>query len=299
MKRRAKPGDVGSRLLDPYPKYLQIRDILLRRIEREKHAGDRLATEAELGAEFGVSRETIRDALIGLEKEGLIRRAPGSGTFVARLPRRDRERRLTGLSEGYTRFNLDTQARVLFIGEIPAGHDIAAVLECESRVVTRISRLRSLEGEPFAVHEAYLPLDIGSGVAERDLTQTSIVHVLRRGLKLAIWEDRQRIEALAADTEIARLLGIGIGCPVLHIERLFRDADDRPVVLFRSHYRSDRYYYTVTLGKPDAKSPTQGVAGRQSSRDEVTSRAALRSRPTSASSPVLRRPTRRGQIAKG
>jgi DNA-binding GntR family transcriptional regulator len=72
--------------LDPFPKYLQIREILLRRIEREMRIGDRLPTEHALCEQFGVSRETVRDALGGLEADGMISRTPGQGTFVARLP---------------------------------------------------------------------------------------------------------------------------------------------------------------------------------------------------------------------
>ena len=56
----------------PYPKYLQIRELLLRRLARDLMPGDRLPTENALSAEFGVARETVREALSGLEQDGLI-----------------------------------------------------------------------------------------------------------------------------------------------------------------------------------------------------------------------------------
>ena len=236
--------------LDPFPKYLQIREILMRRIEREMCIGDQLPTEHALCQEFGVSRETVRDALSGLEAEAIISRIPGQGTFVARLPPASRETRLTGLTEDFTRFKLDTEARLLAKGAVLPQAAVADVMAVpREEMVYRVFRLRFFERQPFALHEAFLPLDVGTRVARHELGKTSIVHVLRSTLRLDIWEDHQRIEAQAADTEVARLLDIGIGTPVLYIVRHFKVGNDRPIVLFRSHYRADRYYYTVKLAQ--------------------------------------------------
>lgn len=250
MARIRKKSAVTHRFLDPFPKYLQIREILVRRIEREMCIGDQLPTEHALCHEFGVSRETIRDALSGLEADGLISRTPGHGTFVLRLPPTTRETRLTGLTEDFSRFKLDTEARVLFKGPVLPQPAIAEVMATpREEMIYRIFRVRHFERQPLALHEAFLPLDVGTRVARLDLSKTSIVHVLRSALRLDIWEDHQRIEAMAADTEVARHLEIGIGAPVLHIVRHFKIGEDQPIVLFRSHYRADRYYYTVRLAQ--------------------------------------------------
>ena len=44
--------------------------------------GDRIPTEIELAAQFGVSRDTVRKAISVLEKESLLRKIKGSGTYV-------------------------------------------------------------------------------------------------------------------------------------------------------------------------------------------------------------------------
>lgn len=262
MARKRKRSAATHSFLDPFPKYLQIREILVRRIEREMRVGDQLPTEHALCQEFGVSRETVRDALSGLEADGLIARTPGHGTFVARLPSAGRETRLTGLTEDFSRFKLDTEARVLFKGPVLPQAGVADVMDVpRDEMVYRIFRVRHFERQPLGLHEAFLPLDVGVRVARLDLGKTSIVHVLRSMLKLDIWEDHQRIEAMAADTEVASLLEVGIGAPVLHIVRHFKMGDDQPIVLFRSHYRADRYYYTVKLaqGTPAGQRPAKAA----------------------------------------
>jgi DNA-binding FadR family transcriptional regulator len=70
--------------------YRQVADQIRKQIEHGKLAvGERLPGERELAEELGVSRPTIREALIALEVEGLIHIRMGSGIYVARQPRED------------------------------------------------------------------------------------------------------------------------------------------------------------------------------------------------------------------
>jgi hypothetical protein len=57
-----------------------------------------------------------------------------------------------------------------------------------------------------------------------------------------------------AETTMAALLEVPLGMPLLLLTRLCRTTGDHPAVLFRSHFRSDRYYYTVKLAQPDKPS---------------------------------------------
>ena len=66
--------------------YGQIEDWLAEAIEAGRLApGDRMPTEHDLAAWFGVSRMTLRQALAKLARRGLVTRAVGrrGGTFVA------------------------------------------------------------------------------------------------------------------------------------------------------------------------------------------------------------------------
>ena len=71
------------------PKYLQVADILRREIaEGVFRDGQTLMTEEELRVRFGVSRQTVRQAIALLEEDGLVDRRRGSGTYVRHGPRR-------------------------------------------------------------------------------------------------------------------------------------------------------------------------------------------------------------------
>lgn len=66
------------------PLYIQVATLLRRRIENGHWAsGEKISTIEDLQKEFGVARVTVRQAVELLEKDGLVRRQQGKGTFVA------------------------------------------------------------------------------------------------------------------------------------------------------------------------------------------------------------------------
>ena len=264
--------------LNPFPKYLQLSEILRRRIERSAAVGDQLPTEHALCDEFGVSRETVRDALQVLGSDGLISRKRGQGTFVSKLPKPRAEQRLTGLTEDFSALKLDTEARVLERGPVMPPPVVAEIMRpAPSGPVYRISRLRFFSKGHFAHHEAFLPLTLGAEVGSRDLTRTSIIHELRETLGLKVREEDQRIEAVTAGPELGRLLQVPLVAPLLCITRHMLDEHDSTAVVFRSHFRADRYYYTVRTAQThrsnaaatrDPKSPRSvGPARRRPGRE--------------------------------
>lgn len=70
------------------PKYKQLIDEILLWV----HSGrlqpeDQMPSEHEIARQFGLSRQTVRQALSELEKEGVLFRLQGKGTFVAQMIR--------------------------------------------------------------------------------------------------------------------------------------------------------------------------------------------------------------------
>ena len=67
-----------------YRTYEEIGRRLQRLVEADGlKPGDRLPPERSLAALFGVSRNSVREAIKSLEQKGLLRSRPGAGTFIA------------------------------------------------------------------------------------------------------------------------------------------------------------------------------------------------------------------------
>jgi GntR family transcriptional regulator len=217
--------------------------------------------------EFGVSRETVREALRGLEEDGLIRRRRGWGTVVIKLPGTGPDERLTGLVDDFTELKLDTEAEVLSKGvELPSPEVVTALSAPPDEPMYRIQRQRLLEGVPLSHHDCYLPVDVGLAVSRLELRKTTVLKEISQTLNAAIHENRQQIDATVADTEMAKVLAVPVGAPLLLVTRVFGFNNDKRMMFFKSHFRSDRYYYTVQLTQPQrrrhaATAATRGVDG--------------------------------------
>ena len=245
----------AGRFFNPYPKYLQLRDLLRRRIGNELGVGDFLPPEPALAAEFRVSRETVRAALRGLQAEGLLLRRPRLGTLIIALPDLALSRQLTGLVEDYTSLGLDTESKVLRQAIAVPPRAISAELSIDPEAaVLCVERVRNLNGEPLAYHEAFIPYPLAKKVSGRNLGKVAIIHELERQGE-ALVEDWQRIVATVADTPLARFLKIKLGAPLLVVTRRLRARSARTPLLFRSHFRADRYCYTVALAAVRSSPP--------------------------------------------
>ena len=66
----ARPGVIDFRSFEPY--YVQLTRILLKDLETNRAEGHLLPSEAELCAQYSVSRTVVRQALADLEREGLV-----------------------------------------------------------------------------------------------------------------------------------------------------------------------------------------------------------------------------------
>lgn len=279
VKRGARaPEAAGSQWFNPYPRYLQIRNILAGRLAEGAAPGDRFPTEHALCQEFGVSRETVREALSGLERDGYIARHRGRGTVVLRRPERARDERLTGLVEDFTDLGLDTRATVLRSGEEPAPPEVCERLGLEPGTrLHRILRLRSVSGTPFALHDAWLPPEVAARIAHRELGGTTLFGELRRVPRLAPVELYQHVDVTVADLATAKRLDTVVGAPLLVTRRaLAHRGAGRPTMYFESTFRSDRYYYTVQVDRRAAGAGTTPAPVPAAARRRPVARGAAR-----------------------
>jgi GntR family transcriptional regulator len=232
------------------PRYVQIRESL--RTEIAKGAfkpGQKLLPEDELASQYGVSRMTVRQALTDLIDAGIVYRRHGVGTFVSQAHVERDHSRLTNFFEAAEEEGIIARASVLVGEVIPAKRQVAIALNLEeSEPVIRIKTLRFANDVPVTVHDAHIPYKLFPDLLKRNFERLHIwTHMEDYGyrVKRAV----QKIEARDADEEMAQLLGIEIGGPILYKERTVYAEDGTPVEFTYCYNRGDTYSLTIVLSR--------------------------------------------------
>ena len=258
--RKADRDRVQERL--PTPLYHQIYVILRDKIYDGGYAENaRLPSEQELVHMFGVSRITAKRALNELAAAGLAVRERGRGTRVRfTLPAPPIRSSVEGLLENLLMMGLKTEVQLLEFAYVRATGDEARALKCApGHTVQRAVRVRRLEGEPFSHLTTAVPEDIGRSYSRKDLASKPLLALLER-CGVVVSGAEQTITATLADTQVAPLLEVEVGSPLLRISRIVCDQRDRPVEYIIGLYRPDRYQHQMMLsrvqvGKRNAWSP--------------------------------------------
>ena len=211
-------------------------------------AGAVLPGEQKLAVTLDVSRVTVRRALDALEGDGLIDRRAGSGTTV-RAPKAfpSMAADFNALMPQLVEMGQNTTARLLSFsyGAAPGGGATALGLTAQSRVQAAV-RLRLVEGEPFSHLTTWVPEEIAQNYTEAELATTPLFRLLERsGVKVDA--AHQTVSATLASPDVAEVLGVSIGAPLLSLDRVVKDAEGRGVEYLSALYRPDMFKLEMDL----------------------------------------------------
>lgn len=231
------------------PLYARVETVLAGEIlDGDLKVGDQLPTEDSLIARFGVSRITVRRAIQNLVSRGLVEIRRGRGTFIAAPKVMHDLKELSGFVEDMHLLGRKPTARV--IGkEIVAASAIVAhqlALTRGERIV-RIRRVRLADGVPLSYDETYLPLEIGKKIITNNLKVDPIFSLLERKYDVPLIEAEYKLDAVAADNEVAKALRVKPASPIFRIERTSYSTGGRPVDYETLHYRGDLVQFVTRL----------------------------------------------------
>src|ERR1700689_5887 len=161
------------------PAYKRIQNAIRKRIDAsELKPGDSVASERELAKTHKVSLMTARHALAGLEREGVVERRRGAGTFVA-TPK-IHFNKLMSYTEHMSSRGLAPSSRVLLARVIQDEQEVAARLGLPAiSKMVKVERLRLTAEEPFALETCYLPAAEFSGIVNASLGRGSLFGTLQ------------------------------------------------------------------------------------------------------------------------
>jgi GntR family transcriptional regulator len=225
------------------PLYLQVKDMLIQRIAAGSwKPGAAIPNEIELSRELGISVGTVRKALDEMESERLISRRQGRGTFVIDQTSNEHAVRFSNIRD------LDG---IKIAGETD-GFTVVAATAGEAEVrrlqlrngepIYRLRRVRTHNNVPLMTEESTVSQARFPLLAKEDDVPSIVVLAQRNGVLLGRAEEK--IGAAIADGEIAKLLKVADGAPLLTLDCVVFAIDGRPIEWRRAHCRlGDNHYF--------------------------------------------------------
>lgn len=230
------------------PLYAQIARLLADEIRGGRlPSGSSLPSEAALCKRFGVARSVVRQALAGLQTEGLIHREQGRPAIVApRTEHRRMVQRSTGLYQQFASVGTPLRTRVLRFEAATPPAEVSDFFGTDDTWV--LERLRRIDELPIAFVRTWLPRTRMADLAAHSLEDASLHQVLAMHYGIHPGRGRNRIRAVAADGLLAEELETPRGSPLLMLEGQGLDLEGRPMEWFTTWHRSEHLVFDVDVG---------------------------------------------------
>ena len=234
------------------PLYAQVRAHLIEAISSGRWGpGEAIPSETELARTFGVAIGTLRKAVDTLVAEQVLVRRQGKGTFVLQ---HDSPRLLFHFFHvaGRDGARETPQVRTLsFRRERATPEEAEALAIPRHDKVIRIRNVLELQGRPVIVDDITLPGELFPGLTEKAFRSrgNTIYHLYQSRFGINVLRTDERLRAVAVEADVAALLDLPAGHPVLEIRRVALTFRERPVELRFSRVDTRRHHYHNTLGK--------------------------------------------------
>ena len=231
------------------PLSTQTQQYLLDLIEHGTYVpGEKLPSEKELSVQLGISRSTLREALLNLEQEGIVLRRHGVGTFVAPGYEHRLEsglERLESILELAARQDLKVRIEGLEVRQIGADAKLGERLQVPPGTeLTSVSRVICVDKTPIA----YMVDFVLSSILPQDKVDEafngSVLDLLREKELAEIAQVVAHIVAMTADRALGERLKIKRGQPLLLMEETVF-AGGEIVEFSRNYFVPDHFQFHV------------------------------------------------------
>lgn len=218
-----------------------LRDLVAK---KEYQEGKLLPSEVELSNQLGISRNTMRYAILKLVNEGLLSRKKGFGTKVATKGISGRAKNWLSFSQEMKALGLTVQNFELHVSWQVPEKDVASFLELKpgTKVLT-LERLRGKENLPFVFFVSYFNPEIG--MTGNDDFSRPLYEILEEKYKVKATLSYEELSAVKATPFLCKKLNLSPEEPVLFRRRFVYDENKRPIEYNLGYYRGDSFVFTV------------------------------------------------------
>jgi GntR family transcriptional regulator len=228
------------------PLYREVKHKLMEALRGgEWKPGEIIPAEKRLCERFGVSIGTLRKAVDELTAENILIRHQGRGTFVAS---HSQDRYMFGFFHICPKTGQKEYPKVEFIrlSRDKADADSARRMGVVrgAKLVRILNRL-SLGGRAVVVDDILLPERFFAGMTEEQVRErrTTLYQLYQDGFGVAVLRTEERLDAVGASAEVAPLLDVAEGTPLLHIVRRAMTFRDEVVEVRHSYVLTDNHDY--------------------------------------------------------
>lgn len=232
--------DVSDLSRSAVPRYLQLASLFSHRIAQGVwKVGDQIPTVNALAADWNVSTATIRQALDGLEKDGLIERFRAKGTFVRGTPQPQVWCTVETDWDGLLRLREGEEIEVLLDSRAEEAARLPASLGAPAPHYRHLRRRYRREGRPFLIADLWLDERLSPRITPHDLRSKTALKLLADMPGVRIVDARQVLTVRSADVETAAALDLPLNAPVVHVQRMAVDARGVLLMVADGFYRGD------------------------------------------------------------
>ncbi|MCI7736131.1 MAG: GntR family transcriptional regulator [Clostridiales bacterium] len=230
------------------PLYEQLKLSLRKKVDEQVwQEGQRLPSEAELCADYDVSRITVRRAVDELVEEGVLERRQGKGTFVASSRMSVQMMPMNVIMQGF--YILDTerkQTNVITKREYEANRHEREVLRLqEGDSVYVFTRQMMLDGKVCMLDRSTFPAGRYPGLFERVTDNMSTYRLLVEEYGVVMHCVHKEISHTYASAEQAKWLDCPVGTPLFRIYKVVYDPQGVPIHMSSSYMKADSIVFVT------------------------------------------------------
>lgn len=246
-KETSKVWDIHLDKAASEPVYLQIAAAVRDLLRTGKiPAGAAIPPEHVLARRFGVSRMTMRQANDVLEREGLIERQRGRGTFAVqnRLVKQEQEAR--SFSEEIRRRGGVPSSRLVSFKTVEASPSIADMFGIAvGDPIYVIDRVRLADGIPMALESVQIPVSRCPNLERFNIVDHSLYQIFEENYGIELARTEEEISAITASRQHRKMLELPPSTAMLLVKRKTYTSDGRLFEWSTDAYRGDLYVAIV------------------------------------------------------
>ena len=230
------------------PLYYQLAEIIINDIkEKNLQENDRILTEREYCEKYNLSRSTVRQAIAYLEKKGYIYKVQGCGTFVSSRVMKQKLLKFYSFTEEAKKQGKTPSSKILSFKEKKADEKICKELNInKDDKVYELQRLRLADDEVVMYEKTYLLEKKMQGLSKNILLENPLYDILQNRYNISFTKAIERFSVLLADENIAEILTIPQGSPIIRLQR-WTYAGMEIIEYTVSLVRGDRFEFEVEL----------------------------------------------------